>query len=102
MPRLISLVDQASRLILLFWGAVLVVAGVAQADASGLAFVTLGVYVLTLAAVLPRLERVRLFGPYGLDARMGVLDPGREGACAELSSCVSRRGEAHATADPDK
>ncbi len=80
-PLLDSALDHASRLTLLLIGLLLVVAGLLQADAQGVALVALGICAVALAAVLPRLERVRFFGPYGFDARMRVVAAPREDRC---------------------
>src|SRR3954470_15703109 len=63
-------IDGVARATLLAFGVVLVMAGLDRAGIEGLGMMTLGVAATTLAAVLPRLRRVKLFGRYGLDARL--------------------------------
>jgi hypothetical protein len=63
-------VEQVARMALLVLGSVLAVAGLTRHDLRGLAVVALGIATITLAAILPRIERIRLFGKHGLDARL--------------------------------
>jgi hypothetical protein len=53
-----SEVESVARFVLLVLGGVLVVTGLKRSDLSG------------MAAILPRIERIRLFGKHGLDARL--------------------------------
>lgn len=63
-------IEHFARVALLVLGGVLAVGGLKRGDLGGMAVIALGIATITLAAILPRIERIRLFGKHGLDARL--------------------------------
>jgi len=63
-------VEQVARVALLVLGGVLAVVGLVRPGWEGLATSASGIATIALAAMLPRVERIRLFGKHGLDARL--------------------------------